>query len=143
MSRPKISLMEAYMIETLRANGITDEEIIEKVKEENVSSLKQIHDKFDLEQLITLAEKDFTAFEQALKDGYTVKFVTVRGLENLLKLKFQKEAGKDYKKTETGIQSLQADEAVLREVKEILSPNWKIIKDKHGISVRLKEQTDF
>lgn len=37
MTRPKISLMEAYMIETLRVNGITNEEIIAGVKAKDVS----------------------------------------------------------------------------------------------------------
>ncbi|WP_152657842.1 hypothetical protein [Oceanobacillus sp. CFH 90083] len=143
MSRPKISQMEAYIIETLRTNGITNEEIIHDVKVKDVSKWKQIHEKFDFEQLITLAEKDFESFEKAINEGYAVKFVTVGGLERLLRLKFQKEPGKAYQKLETGAKELDLDEVSLQELKQMLSINWKVEKDTQGVSVLLKEQKDF
>ncbi|GGP09247.1 hypothetical protein [Oceanobacillus neutriphilus] len=143
MNRPKISQMEAYMIETLRTNGITNEEIIHDVKEKDVSKWKQINEKFDFEQLIVLAEKDFSAFEQVINEGYAVKFVTVGGLERLLRLKFQKEAGEDYQKLETGAKGLKLDEASFRDLEQMLSLNWKVEEDEQGISVLLKEQKDF
>lgn len=139
MTRPKISLMEAYMIETMRVNGITNEEIIAGVKAKDVSGWKQINEKFDFEQLIALAEKDLAAFEKVIHDGYAVKFVTVGGLERLLSLKFGKEANQDYKKTETGIYGLVLDEPALHELKEILSSNWKVKKDNQGIIVSLNK----
>lgn len=143
MNRPKISQMEAYMIETLRLNGITNEEIIHDIKEKDVSKWKQISEKFDFEQLITLAEKDFESFEQAINEGYAVKFVTIGGLGRLLKLKFQKEPGEDYQQLETGAGKLVLDESSLHELKQMLSLNWKVEKDDPGISVLLKEQKDF
>ncbi|MCT1903065.1 hypothetical protein [Oceanobacillus sojae] len=143
MKRPKISQMEAYIIETLRVNGITNEEIIHEVKEKDVSKWKQIHEKYDYEQLITLAEKDFEAFKQIINAGYAVKFVTVGGLERLLRLKFQKEPGEDYQKLETGVKGLKLDAASLHELEQMLSLNWKVEKDEQGISVLLKEQKEF
>ncbi|MDM8099676.1 MULTISPECIES: hypothetical protein [Oceanobacillus] len=143
MTRPKISLMEAYMIETMRVNGITNEEIIVGVKAKDVSGWKQINEKFDFEQLIALAEKDLAAFEKVIHDGYAVKFVTVGGLERLLSLKFGKEAGKDYQKQQAGVIDLNLDEPALSELKQILSPNWKVEDGAEGISVLLKEQKDF
>lgn len=131
------------MIETLRANGITNEEIIAGVKAKDVTGWKQINEKFDFEQLIVLAEKDLASFEKAVNDGYIVKFVTVGGLERLLSLKFGKEAGKDYQKKQTGAAGLNLDEASLNELEQILSLNWKIEKEAEGISVLLKEQKDF
>ncbi|GEN85833.1 hypothetical protein [Oceanobacillus sojae] len=143
MNRLKISQMEAYIIETLRVNGITNEEIIHDVKEKDVSKWKQIHEKYDYEQLITLAEKDFEAFEQVINEGYAVKFVTVGGLERLLRLKFQKEPGEDYQKLETGAKALKLDAASLHELEQMLSLNWRVEKDEQGISVLLKEQKEF
>jgi len=135
--------MEAYMIETLRVNGITNEEIIAGVKAKDVSGWKQISEKFDFEQLVALAEKDLAAFEKIINDGYTVKFVTVGGLERLLSLKFGKEAGKDYQQQQTGATGLNLVESALNELKQVLSLNWKVEDGAEGISVLLKEQKDF
>lgn len=143
MNQPKISQMEAYMIETLRANGIINEEIIQAVKEKDVSSWKQIHEEFDFEQLITLAEKDFTAFEKVIKEGYTIKFVTVGGLEKLLRLRFGKEPNEDYQKYQTGVKGVALDGSSLQELKQMLSLNWKVDEGTQGVSVLLKEQKDF
>ncbi|WP_080873950.1 hypothetical protein [Oceanobacillus timonensis] len=143
MSRPKISQMDAYMIETLRTNNVTNEEMIQAVKEKDVSKWQKLNEKFDFEQLITLAEKDFASFEQVIHEGYAVKFVTVGGLERLLRLKFGKEPEKDYQKQQTGAVSLNIDASSLEELKQMLSLNWKVEEDESGVSILLKEQKDF
>ncbi|WP_040982389.1 hypothetical protein [Oceanobacillus jeddahense] len=143
MTRPKISQMEAYMIETLRASGVTNEAIIQAAKEKGVSTWKQINDQYDFEQLLVLAEQDFSTFEEIINDGYAVKFVTVGGLERLLKLKFQKVEGKDFQKLKTGVQGLDLSGSSLDELKQMLSINWKVGTDERGVLVKLKEQNDF
>ncbi|MFD1415588.1 hypothetical protein [Oceanobacillus jeddahense] len=143
MTRPKISQMEAYMIETLRASGVTNEAIIQAAKEKDVSTWKQINDQYDFEQLLVLAEQDFSTFEEIINDGYAVKFVTVGGLERLLKLKFQKVEGKDFQKLKTGVQGLDLSGSSLDELKQMLSINWKITKNNEYVSVLLKEKKDF
>ena len=143
MNRPKISQMDAYMIETLRINNVTNEEIIQAVKENDVSKWQKLNEKFDFEQLIALAEKDFVSFEQAINEGYAVKFVTVGGLERLLRLKFGKEPEKDYQKQQTGAVGLNIDASSLEELKQMLSLNWKVEEDESGVSILLKEQKDF
>ncbi|MFD1065852.1 hypothetical protein [Oceanobacillus locisalsi] len=143
MNRPKISQMEAYMIETLRTNNVTNEEMIQDVKEKDVSKWQKLNEKFDFEQLIVLAEKGFSSFEQAINEGYTVKFVTVNGLDRLLRLKFGKEPEKDYQRLQTGVLGLNIDTSSLEELKHMLSLNWKVEEDKSGVSVLLKGQGDF
>lgn len=121
-----ITLPTAYMIETLRNNGISDEQILHQIKERDVTPWDRLHSNFDFTNLVELADKDQTIFESIIRDGYTVKFVTIRGLQTLLQLKFDKIADRDYQVTETGISGLQLEESDFTELKQLLSPNCKI-----------------
>lgn len=135
-----ISLPIAYMIETLRSHGITDEEILLQIGERDVTPWDRLESNFDFNRLIELADQDQTIFESIIRDGYTVKFVTMRGLQTLLQLKFKKQADLDYQVTETGISGLQMEESDFGTLKQILSRNCKIeetlLTDK-GISIEL------
>ena len=124
MALHRISLMDAYLIETLRSNGISNEEIITQIKQENIEAWKRLNKHFDFNELIKLAKQDMDAFQTLLSLGYRVKFVTFKGLQNLLRLRFGKENGKDYELTETGIRQLTLNHDQLVSVKKMLSENW-------------------
>lgn len=122
----KISLMEAYQIETLRSNGVTNEEILRQAETENIAAWTVLQPKFDFQVLLELATKDLEQFKQLLTEGYQVKFVTFNGLKNLLRLRLGKQEGKDFTTEETGIKQLVLDQEEAQLVKQMLSPNWVI-----------------
>ncbi|MCR2823684.1 hypothetical protein [Lederbergia panacisoli] len=86
METIRISLPTAFMIETLRANGITDEQILNQIKKKDISPWRKIETTFDFQELINLST--VIDFQSIIKNGYSVKFMTINGLKNLLRLKF-------------------------------------------------------
>lgn len=122
----KISLMEAYMIETLRLNGVKDQEIVTQIEKKDVSPWEIFHSKFDFNELVKLAEQDQARFQSVILDGYKIKFVTLNGLKTLLKLKFSIIEDQDYRLTEKGITDLKVSEDQLAKINHMLSGNWVI-----------------
>lgn len=136
----RISLPTAYMIETLRSNGISDEQILHQIKERDVTPWDRLHSNFDFTNLVELADQDGINFASIIQDGYTVKFITIRGLQTLLQLKFDKIVDRDYQVAETGISGLQLEESDFMVLKQLLSRNCKIQESlpvNKGIAIEL------
>lgn len=119
-----ISLMDAYLIETVRSNGISNEELIQKTLNKDFDTWREVLPKLNTERLVELAEDEET-FKSIIEDGYKVKFVTMNGLKNLLKLKFQIDESK-YQQIENGILDIEISEDQLTGIKQFLSGNWNI-----------------
>ncbi|WP_424237482.1 hypothetical protein [Bhargavaea ginsengi] len=132
MTKSKLTLMEAYMVESLRCKGMSIEEIITLVEQEDADRLKEIEPRFDYSVLVKAARKDLAAFRSALSDGYEVKFVTFNGLKNLLRMRIGKEEESDYAVTETGINGLRLQPHELEQLNDMLSSNWLVINDGSG-----------
>lgn len=122
----KVTLMEAYMIETLRSKGMSNIELVTELEQKNTNSLKSMDPNYDYTDLITLYERDKKAFTSILTDGYEVKFVTMGGLKGLLELKFGKIATRDYTLTDKGMEHLEIEAEDLQVLNQFLSKNWTI-----------------
>lgn len=117
----KITLMEAYVLEALKAANVADEVILEKVEAQRVEDFQElVESAFDFDVLYGIQE----SLPSILNEGYEVKFLTFPGLKRLLSLKLQKEEEKDYTVQQFQIEQLQltADEKVI--VQTFLSANW-------------------
>ena len=132
MTKQKLSLMEAYMVESLRSKGMSNEEIITLVEQENAERLKELEPRFDYSELVKAAREDLATFRSALFDGYEVKFVTFNGLKNLLRMRFGKEEERDYSLMETGIRGLRLSPQDLQQLNKMLSSNWLVTSDGSG-----------
>lgn len=138
METNKITLMDAYVIETLRSKGMSNEQLIMELEQKNLDALKNINPNYDYHDLVTLYEQDKSAFTSILTDGYEVKFVTMGGLKGLLELKFDKIADRDYTLTDKGIEHLEMEEHQLHVLNQLLSRNWTIEQStSKEISVKL------
>lgn len=138
METNKITLMDAYVIETLRSKGMSNEQLIMELEQKNLDALKNINANYDYNDLVTLYEQDKSAFTSILTDGYEVKFVTMGGLKGLLELKFDKIADRDYTLTDKGIEHLEMEEHQLHVLNQLLSRNWTIEQSpSKEISVKL------
>ncbi|GEN30116.1 hypothetical protein HNQ35_000179 [Cerasibacillus quisquiliarum] len=126
MKTEKISLMDAYMIETLRRQGVSDAEMISKIQSGDVSSWKNLHDKFDFNELIKLGDRGKDRLEKIILKGYQISFITFPGLQQILKLKFNKIKDHDYQLIDKGIKNLRMKEQELDQLKQLLSMNWVI-----------------
>src|SRR5690625_85261 len=106
MGLNKITLMEAYLIETIRSHGVSNDYLLTQVEQEDISEWEELNTNFDFNGLITLRNQNPSAFEDIINEGYSIKFLTFNGLQNLLKLKFNKQSGKDFIIGEKGINHL-------------------------------------
>lgn len=129
-----ITLMEAYAIETLRSNGISNEKIVKNVKEKNIEDFKAVKENMDFDALIAL--NDSANFESIINDGYKVKFLTFNGLKNLIKMKFGKFAEEDYQLEEFVISGLELSEQQQKDLENMLSANWTMENKAGGVTVQ-------
>lgn len=114
------------MIETLRNHNLSDEELLIRLEKKDNAFFKEIKSNFDFNELLKLYEQNPIAFKSILLDGYTIKFITINGLKNLLKIKFDKIAERDYKLLDNGISHLTIEENSYPILKQMLSQNWII-----------------
>jgi len=139
MGLNKITLMEAYLIETIRSHGVSNDYLLTQVEQEDISEWEELNTNFDFNGLITLRNQNPSAFEDIINEGYSIKFLTFNGLQNLLKLKFNKQSGKDFIIGEKGINHLVMTDQEMQILKQMLSSNWVITeKVENRIKVELR-----
>ncbi|MBS4220645.1 hypothetical protein KHA96_20315 [Bacillus sp. FJAT-49711] len=126
METIKISLPTAFMLETLRANGVTGDQILKQINKNDISPWRKMDETFDFTELVKLANTNEKDFESIIKNGYSIKFMTINGLKNLLRLKFNKIQDQDYVQSEKGILDLALNEQELATMKQMLSKNCTI-----------------
>lgn len=126
MKETSVTLPIAYMIETLRSNGVSNEKLLIQIKQKDISPWEELESPFDFNELVKLYDQNQNTFNSIILDGYTVKFVTMRGLQTLLKLRFDKISERDYQLTNKGITQLRIEEHQLTTLKQMLSRNWII-----------------
>jgi|SRR5690625_367817 len=126
----QITLMEAYLVEILRSKGITNEEIINYVSEKRVDELQKHHESFDFQGLYNIENLD-----KILQEGYKIKFLTMPGLVNMLRMKYGKEPENDFLQKETSLENLSLTDVELADLEKWLATNWKIIEKNGTISI--------
>lgn len=129
-----ITLMEAYAIETLRSNGISNDKIIENIKANDLDEFKAVKENMDFDALVELSKN--TDFEAIVNDGYKVKFLTFNGLKNLIKMKFGKFADEDYQVDDFVISGLELDKNQQQDLENMLSANWTLSGEAGGVTVK-------
>ncbi len=129
-----ITLMEAYAIETLRGNGISNDKIIENIKANDLDEFKAVKENMDFDALVELSKN--ADFEAIVNDGYKVKFLTFNGLKNLIKMKFGKFADEDYQVDDFVITGLELDENQQKDLENMLSANWTLDSEAGGVTVK-------
>ncbi|WP_274306942.1 hypothetical protein [Solibacillus daqui] len=120
-----ISMMEAYGIELLKANGISFEQLSEQFKQNQGAF--NIDENFDFTVLKSLYDTDFDTFKQAYTDIYTVKFMTINGLRNIMRMRFNIPI-EQYETLETGngLRNVPASESIEQQIRTIVSSNWNV-----------------
>lgn len=119
MTTYKITMMDAYAIESLREKGITNEVLLSAAASGDTTRLLEADPEGSYDALLKLGE-DRDALESILNDGYQIKFVTYNGLRNLLRMKFRK----PFTDLDNGIEGLHLSVEELIQLKKLLSSNW-------------------
>ena len=130
-----ISMIEAYGMELLRANAIEWVTVKQQFEQKQwiFHSIKQ---NFDFSALQHLFEENPSQFERAFQGDYKVKFLTINGLRNILRLRFGiAENGYTLLEQGNGLANIEASEEMERQIRAILSKNWKV--ERNGMTIML------
>ena len=130
-----ISMMDAYTIELLRNHPYTFDEIKHYIENDELHLVTDSYD-VDTDSLKTLLSENAKAMEKAFAGEYQVKFMTINGLKNLLRMRF-KISGDQYELLPegNGLQSLLVDSITEQQIRGMLSSNWKV--ERHGKHITL------
>src|SRR5690625_7331728 len=96
------------MIENLKKQGISNSELI-NIDDQAIERWNKLDLDFDFNILKELAEKNEEVFAEIISEGYQVKFLTLKGLINLIKLKFDKQKDINFTFPEDVISHLKLD----------------------------------
>lgn len=125
-----ISLMEAYIIETLKENGISLEETERRIAEDQLAEWQEQY-KMDFTLLKKLEPQQL---HDAFSGKYRIKFVTINGLKNLLRMRFDIQAN-HFKEVENGLLNLSINKTIEEQIRGLLSSNWTITRAGDEISI--------
>lgn len=130
-----ISMMEAYTIELLKTHPYTFEQIKQYIENDELNRLKETYD-IDTESLKILWNEQAEEMVQAFAGNYKVKFVTINGLRNLLRMRFQiSDDQYELLHEGNGLQSLHVDAIIEQQIRAMLSSNWKVERSGEQITL--------
>ncbi|MBO7745652.1 hypothetical protein I8J29_15685 [Paenibacillus sp. MWE-103] len=90
-TKAKLSQWDALMLEGLRGLGWTDEEIVRRIRERDGLPADDSIYEFDYAQLADFAAANPETFERAVREGYAIKYNTVRGIRSWINVAFAQE----------------------------------------------------
>jgi hypothetical protein len=125
----KLTQREAMLLEAARAHGFVDEEIIHKLRKGNPEPFLEIEEgKYDFTPLFSLYEEDFELLEEAIREGYTIKYTTFNGIKFILNKRFGLQAPRDYECGEDYLDSLTIADKDLAWLRSTISSNWRFVE---------------
>src|SRR5690625_7891849 len=120
MTERKVTLYEAYMIENLKKQGISNSELI-NIDDQAIERWNKLDLDFDFNILKEVAEKNVDVFAEIISEGYKVKFLTLKVLINLINLKFDKQQDVDFINHKDGNNHIKLDKNHNQEINQFYS----------------------
>lgn len=124
LNRVKLSQWDALLLESLRGLGWSNDEVLSRVASGDLPA-DESEFQFDYQQLAAQQAAQPETFEQAVREGYQIKYNTIRGVRSWIAVAFGKEPalelepGKEYVEV-----ALTADEK--QRLEEVLSFGWAV-----------------
>lgn len=136
----KVSQRTAIILERLRRDGITQEQLIDALERQDATSLEQItSSQTDFQEWFTYATEHGEPLVQAVKGGYRITFNTVQGLKMWLDYRFLLEEDDDYTEGEGRLDDIKLSPHQIEQLKNTLAVNWVVLEHGEGtISLALR-----
>jgi hypothetical protein len=122
----RLTLWNAYLVETLRANGMDNSTLLEALKKKDVQAIHHFDESFNYQELIEAYQANPSTLIDAIENSYTVTYLTINGLRNLLRLKFGFVEGEDYTLSDTQIDNLVVNPQQLEEIITLVGSVWYV-----------------
>jgi hypothetical protein len=117
----------AIRLELIRSHGFSRTDILAHLKNGDLAPFQQINGgEVDFSVLLEYAQDNLAAFEQALTEGYQATFLTVPGVKNFLKARYQLEAGIDYEDLGESFENIKLPAEEVQWLASTLSQNWGV-----------------
>lgn len=124
LNRVKLSQWDALLVESLRALGWPNEDILRKVAEGDLP-VDESEYEFDYKQLTTLQAEQPELFEQAVKTGYQIKYNTIRGIRSWIWVALGKEGELELEEGKEAVE-VALTVAEKERLASVLSFGWQI-----------------
>ncbi|WP_163102493.1 hypothetical protein [Peribacillus alkalitolerans] len=129
MEKVRISVHVALLLETVKSNGLTNDEIMRLLEERDYSRFHEVLE--GLSEWADLADyyhwnKD--EFKKIVNDGYKIKFLTKGGLRTLLRVKYGLNPNEDYEDGVDYFHDVKLSTKELESLCDNLSLNWSVIE---------------
>ncbi|MDR6554792.1 hypothetical protein [Paenibacillus qinlingensis] len=121
----KLSQWDALILESLKNQGWSTDELLQRVRTGHQLPVDDSKFQFDYARLTELESSDPGAFEQAVRHGYQIKYNTLRGIASWILVVFGQEAELQLEAgQESVVASLSSEEYSL--LTAVLSYGWVV-----------------
>lgn len=136
----KVSQRTALILERLRRDGITQEQLVDALQREDSAPLEEItSSQTDFQEWFAYAKEHGEPLVQAVKEGYRITFNTNQGLKMWLDYRFLLEEDDDYTSGEGRLDELKLTPDQVEQLKESLAVNWVVLENEDGtVSLALR-----
>lgn len=127
----KLSMPAGLLLEAAFAGGICGDQLIEVLKKKDLRALKHIGKKeTSWVNLFHYAEENWDSVVEAVQFGYTFKFITIRGLLNLLQTRFGFIEDQDFSAADSYIE-LNLQNEQLDFLQSRIPKQWQFLKQEN------------
>jgi len=134
-SQLKISQRSAMLIERLRSECISNEQLVSAMQQRSLEPLSgsKTAEQLDLNEWLDYANEHGEPLMEAVEQGYRMTFTTTPGASNWLRFALGLEEGQHYTVSEEGrMDGLQLTEAQFGRIAQGMAMNWVLIQQPDG-----------
>ncbi|MBL0388539.1 hypothetical protein JJB07_18200 [Tumebacillus sp. ITR2] len=124
----KLNQPTALRLEQIRAKGFSDEDILAKLKAEDLTAFQNaLGEDVDFTSILDFLRANPDDFEKALTDGYELTFISIFGIKNLLAARYNLVAGRDYPDSDESLEDILLTLDGVAWLKSTLSKNFRVL----------------
>ncbi|OOE10718.1 hypothetical protein [Fictibacillus arsenicus] len=128
----KLSMPAGLLIEAAIAGGVDGDHLVDVIRQKNISALSHIgKEEASLLNFFHYAEENWEDIVLAIKNGYMFKFITIRGLQNLLQTKFSFKEKEHFKIDDSWLE-LNLNESQLKFLQSRIPDQWAFVKQENS-----------
>ncbi|MQR96303.1 hypothetical protein [Fictibacillus phosphorivorans] len=140
----KLSMPVGLLLESAIAGGVSGDRLLEVIRTKNFEALRHVgKEESSWTYFFEFAEQNWETVVSAITTGYTYKFITIRGLMNLIQSKYKLKENDDFIMNESGIDMNLSDEQ-LDFLRSRIPSQWVFKKQeqtKYGVQAFLAQTT--
>lgn len=128
----KLSMPAGLLLEAAIAGGIDGNHLIDVIRKKNINALSHIgKEEASWLNFFHYAEENWEDIVLAIKNGYMFKFITIRGLQNLLQTKFSFKEDEHFKIGDSWLE-LNLNESHLKFLQSRIPNQWAFVKQENS-----------